>query len=432
MTETVNNAAIAGESVIARLQVALDAMNSLSKLYFDTREENERLTRISRFDYSTRAFVEALDQCRGDVEKIKALQSDRRSNILQLEIRAFNEAELERQLERVAYTLKTTIREALDYCEKRARPDSFDLPVDVSMALIMESIERVQHVNKSWTEARKNKLSWLGQRDREECELVVGNTLAAISQAAKAATSNRRSGNFPHDSVFDGDAYRVPRLDGAITRGAFNMRVEFRGASSWSAFVSSRPRVLALPPQTEQSAPAVPALLSACQDLSACEQKFVEAMQDLQGRQRSAVFNNPKLTIALQKAGSDDELSAVARERDRQAYQNLYEYRAFQSVLAAALALREARARVASLLIDSIEQVEPLKKKRDYSIDKAGNHYEVGVYVAYCAEQMLIVSGELLASVGKDRAFVERYAAMQGEVKARISELSDYARKMMF
>lgn len=432
MTETVNNAAIAGESVIARLQVALDAMNSLSKLYFDTREENERLTRNSRFDSSTRAFVEALDNCQGDVEKIKALQADRRGNIIQLEIRAYNEAELERQLERVAYTLKTTIREALDYCEKRARPGSFDLPVDVSMALIMEAIERVQHVNKWWTEARKNKLVWLGKRDREECEIVVNSTLAAIAQAAGVATSNRRSGNFAHDSVFDGDAYRVKRAEGAITRSAFGMRVEFRGGSNWSSFARSRPQVLALPPGIEESAPAVPALFAACRVLSTCEEKFIEAMQDLQRRNKSALHNNPRLTIALQKADSDDEIAAVARERDRQAYQNIYEYRGFQAVLGAAMALRDARAQVAALLVASVAEVEPLKKKRDYSIDKAGNHYQVGVYVAYCAEQMLIVSGEMLDSVGKDRSIIERYGAMQGEVKARISELSDYARKQMF
>lgn len=428
MTETVNEVA----SVMDRLQLALDAMNSLSQLYFDTREENERLTRVSRFDYSTRAFVEALDKCQGDVEKIKTLQADRRGSIIELEIRAFNDAELERQLERVAYTLKTTIREALDYCDKLARPGSFDLPVDVSLALVMEAIERVQHVNKWWTEARKNKLSWLGRRDREECSLVVESTLAAIAQAAQKATSNRRNGNFPHDSVFDGDAYRVERTEGAITRGAFAMRQEFRSGSSWSTFARSRPQLLALPPHIEVSAPSVPELLASCQALSACEVKFVESMQELQGRNKHALSNNPKLTIALQKAGSDEEIAAVARERDRQAFQNMYEYRAFQNVLAAAMALRDARAKVASLLVQAVAQIEPLKKKRDYSVDKSGNHFEVGVYAAYCAERMLVTSGEMLSSVGKDRSFVERYEAMQGEVKARISELSGYARKQMF
>lgn len=432
MTETVNIAANDSLSVIARLQICLDAMNSLSKLYFDTREENERLTRNSRFDAGNRALVEALDKCQGDVEKIKALQTERRNGIIQLEIRAFNEAELERQLERVAYALKTTIREALDYCDQRKREGSFDLPVDVSMALIMEAIERVQHVNKWWIEARKKKLFWLGKRDREECEVVVGATLAAIAQAAKVAVGNRPNGNFPHDSVFNGDAYRVLRGEGAITSGAFNMRVEFRGGSNWTSFVRSRPQVLALPPHIEQSAPAVPALQTACQALSLCQEKFVEAMQDLQRRTKSALHNNPKLNVALQKADSDEEIAAVARERDRQAYQNIYEYRGYQAVLAAAMALRDARAQVAALLVASIAEVEPLKKKRDYSVDKAGNHYEVGVYVAYCAEQMLIVSGEMLDSVGKDRSIIERYAAMQGEVKARIGELSDYARKQMF
>lgn len=436
MTETVNNANDS-LSVIARLQICLDAMNSLSKLYFETREENERLTRNSRFDAGNRALVEALDKCQGDVEKIKALQTERRNGIIQLEIRAYNEAELERQLERVSYALKTTIREALDYCDKRKREGSFDLPVDVSMALIMEAIERVQHVNKWWTVARKKKLSWLGTRDREECEVVVGATLAAIAQTAKAAVGNRPNGNFPHDSVFDGDAYRVSPAsgvisDGAITRGAFNMRVEFRGGSNWSSFVRSRPQVLALPPLIEQSAPAVSALQSACQALAVCEERFVEAMQDLQRRTKSALHNNPKLNVALQKAGSDEEIAAVGRERDRQAYQNIHEYRGFQAVLAAAMALRDARAQVASLLLDTVAQVEPLNKKRDYSVDKSGNHYEVGVYVAYCAEQMLVVSGEMLNSVGKDRAFIERYATMQGEVKARVAELSDYARKLMF
>ena len=95
------------------------------------------------------------------------------------------------------------------------------------------------------------------------------------------------------------------------------------GGDAALTFAGTPPSPIDASSVIEQSAPAVSALQSACQALAVCEERFVEAMQDLQRRTKSALHNNPKLNVALQKAGSDEEIAAVGRERDGTQFRSL-------------------------------------------------------------------------------------------------------------
>ncbi|MBL0186497.1 MAG: hypothetical protein IPP97_12240 [Candidatus Obscuribacter sp.] len=411
------------ETVFSQLSGALASLDALAQTYFAVQEENERVARFSKFDPNQAAFIAAFDKCAGDTVKLKELQDSRRIGIIELEIRAFNLSELERQVDASAYTVKQLIRKALDYYDKH-RPRSFDTALSADMAIVIKAVQTIQSINHKNSLRRLTTSQWHKCRNSEECQAVVKNTLSRLSQTIKELTgANRHYQPQAQDSVFDSSAYPCTKTE---------VDSDFRFSRNWHHHYQRLLQVSVLPTNIELTAPGCLALMQACSQVKSAEANLATALEELLQRLRATDLKPNRLTLALQTASSDEAIAAVARDRLKITHENRYEYSAFMALLSAALQLRDARVSAAQCMVQALSEVEELGIKPRYDVPKSDHHFVCGVYLLYCADLLLRRSGQNLHSISGNTAFMERYQVMQNDLHSLIAEVSTFARKQMF
>lgn len=411
------------ENVFSQLTDALASLEALAQTLSAVQEENDRVTRFSKFDPSQAAFIAAFDKCAGDTAKLRELQDTRRVGIIELEIRAFNLCELERQVEASAYTVKQLVRKALDYYDDH-RPRSLDTSLSAYMAIVIGAVQTIQSINKKSRLRRLTTSQWHQCRNSEECLAVVKNTLSCLSQTIQEITAANRQYQPPaQDSVFDSSAYPC---------NPAQVDSDFSFSRNWHHHYQELLQVSVLPTNIELTAPACLALMQACNRIKSAETNLAAALEELLQRLRSTDLRPNRLTLALQTASTDLEIAAVAADRLKLTHENRYEYSAFMALLSAALELRDARAAAAQCMAQALSEVQALGVKPRYDVPKSDHHFVCGVYLLYCADLLLRRSGQNLHSISGNKAFMERYQVMQIDLHSLIAEVSTFARKQMF
>lgn len=405
-------------NAFSQLADALSSLDALACKYTAVQEENDRVTRFSKFSPSQSAFIAAFDLCAGDTDKLRELQNSRRTGIIELEIRAFNEAELRLQVQKAAETVKQLVQQALDYYHNHL-PRTFHTPLAADIAIAIQAVQRLQAIKKEAGLRRPATNHWYQCRNSEECQAVVSNTLALLKSTVKAET-NARGNCSIQTSVFDASVYPC---NAAIGEG------DFRFSRNWHhQQYQGLTTVAVLPSNIELTAPSCLTLQQACHDITCAEQNMAAALEELLQRFRATDLKPNRLTLALQKARSDEEIAAVASERRKVTHENRYEYSAFLALLSAAQKLRDARAMALPIMEQALGEVEELGKKPRYEVPNSDRHFEAGVYLLYCADLLLRRSGQNLQSIGNNKAFMERYQVMQNDISSLIDEVSAFVR----